>query len=809
MSSALAAGIGVSAAFSLPPAPPCALALAGVAAAWVLFARQRDVAAALLAIGAVAALGAARVSVHDRDYQANPLHSLAAAGYIDVQGKLYKSPGREPDRDILFIDVRSIGTDGVEEQIHGRLRLGVPFARESRRRLDYLAGDSIRTSARLSSGGSFRNFGAFSYERYLQGLGVHRRASTKSSLLVARTSPAPAASVRAWVSRVRRSMQTELERRFPAPDGKDISASGAVLEALLLGEDGRLDESTVDNLQKTGLYHLFAISGGHIAIINLLLFSLFRLVRMSRRASSLALAVFLVFYTVLVEGSPSVLRATLMTLAFLGGKLLWKDVHVLNTIAASAFVLLLANPSSLFDIGFQLTYAATLTIIVFMPPLVRRMPRLPLKISELAGMSVAAALGAAPLIARNFNRVAFSSILLNFPAIPLVGLVMGIGYAFFPFAAVFPGAAALPAAVLKMLVVLFSLISHSLDAFPFLSIRVPTPPAGVLFGYYLTLGLGLLRPRVRFQRPVVFGAFLVFSAWLVFTPFRPRSPDLRITMIDVGQGESLLVEFPGGRTMVIDGGGLASSPFDVGERVVSPVLWRKGITRIDYLVLTHPHPDHLDGLVALARNFRIGEFWEGLPAPDEGLYAALLRSLPARCPRRRCSRGTRVDIGPVTVDVLHPPRPDAQAGPVPAANENSLVIKMTFAGTSFLFTGDAGPETERSLLGSGLDLECDVLKAGHHGSAASTSADFLAAVKPRLVLVSVGEGNTYGFPSPGLLARCAAAGAEVLRADLDGAVEIRADGRTLAIRTVAPHTYAENPDFRLTRTTKSMIIAVD
>ncbi|MGZ5498109.1 MAG: ComEC/Rec2 family competence protein, partial [Candidatus Aminicenantales bacterium] len=601
MTSSLAAGIGVSAAFSLPPAPPCALALAGVAAAWILFARQRDVTAALLAIGAVAALGAARVSVHDRDYQANPLHSLAAAGYIDVQGKLYKSPGREPDRDILFLDVRSVRADGVEEQIRGRLRLGVPFARESRRRLDYLAGDSIRTSARLSSGGSFRNFGAFSYERYLQGLGVHRRASTKSSLLVARTSPAPAASVRAWVSRVRRSMQTELERRFPAPDGKDISASGAVLEALLLGEDGRLDESTVDNLQKTGLYHLFAISGGHIAIINLLLFSLFRFIRMSRRASSLALAVFLVFYTVLVEGSPSVLRATLMTLAFLGGKFLWKDVHVLNTIAASAFVLLLANPSSLFDVGFQLTYAATLTIIVFMPPLVRRMPRLPLKISELAGMSVAAALGAAPLIARNFNRVAFSSILLNFPAIPLVGLVMGIGYAFFPFAAVFPGAAALPAAVLKMLVVLFSLISHSLDAFPFLSIRVPTPPAGVLFGYYLTLGLGLLRPRVRFQRPVVFGAFLVFSALLVFTPFRPRSTDLRITMIDVGQGESLLVEFPGGRTMVIDGGGLASSPFDVGERVVSPVLWRKGITRIDYLVLTHPHPDHLDGLVALAR----------------------------------------------------------------------------------------------------------------------------------------------------------------------------------------------------------------
>lgn len=800
--------MAASAALSFPPAPALALALAAIAAAWILFVRRLDLAAALLAVGAVAALGAARLSVHDRDYRANPLHSLTAAGYIDIEGRLYRSPGREPDRDIFFIDVRSVRSGGGEIPIRGHLRLGVPFARGIRDRVDDLAGDLVRVSARLGSGGSFRNFGAFSYERYLQGLGVHRRASTKSSLLVTRTAPAPAASVRSWVSRVRRRMQTELERRFPAPDGKDISPAGAVLEALLLGEDGRLDEPTVDNLQKTGLYHLFAISGGHIAIINLLLFSLFRLVRMSRRASSFALAVFLVFYTVLVEGSPSVLRATLMTLAFLGGKLLWKDVHVLNTIAASAFALLLANPSSLFDIGFQLTYAATLTIILFMPPLVRRMPRLPFKIPDLAAMSLAAALGAAPLIARSFNRVAFSSILLNFPAIPLVGLIMGIGYAFFPFAAVFPGAAALPAVVLKTLVVLFSGISHSLDAFPFLSIRVPTPPGWVLCGYYLTLGLGLVRPRFRLQRPSVLAAFAVLSI-LLAVPFRPRSPDLRITMIDVGQGESLLVEFPGRKVMVIDGGGLAASPFDVGDRVVSPVLWRKGITRIDYLVLTHAHPDHMDGLVALARNFRIGEFWEGLPAPYEGTYAALLRALPARTVRRRCGRGGRLDAGPVAIEVLHPPPAAANAGPVPATNENSLVIRMTIGGTSVLFMGDAGPETERALLGSGLDLRSAVLKAGHHGSATSTSADLLAAVKPRLVLVSAGEGNTYGFPSPAFLARCRGAGAEVLRADLDGAVEVRLDGRRLAVRTVSPHRYLENLDFGLTRTTKSMIIAVD
>ncbi|MBP1659034.1 MAG: competence protein ComEC, partial [Candidatus Aminicenantes bacterium] len=806
---ALCAGIASTEAFSLAAGPPFVLALLAIGAAWALFVLRSDRAAALAALAAVAALGAARFAVFDRDYQANPLHRCGAEGYVDIAGRLARSPGREPDRDVLFLDVRTVTAGGVEKPVRGRLRLGVPFVRGSRPRLDYLAGDHVRASVRLSSGGAFRNFGAFSYERYLQTIGIHRRASTKSARLVIRDGPAPPGSVLAWVSRVRRGIQRQLERRFPAPDGPYFSTEGAVLEALLLGEAGRLAEPTVENLQKTGLYHLFAISGGHIAIINLLLFSLFRLVRMSRRASSVALAVFLVFYTVLVEGSPSVLRATLMTLAFLVGRLLWKDVHVLNTIAASAFALLLANPASLFDIGFELTYAATLTIILFTPPLLKRMPRLPLKTAELAALSVTAALGAAPLVARHFNRVAFSSVILNFPAIPLVGLIMGLGYAFLPFAALFPGAAALPAALLRWLVVLFSRIAHALDAFPFLSIRVATPPAWLLAGYYVVLGLALVRPRFRGQRPAVLGTFALLSLLFVVPPFRGRSPDLRITLIDVGQGESILVEFPGRRTMLIDGGGLAASPFDVGERVVSPVLWRKGLTRVDYLVLTHAHPDHLDGLVAVARNFRIGEFWEGAAAPREGAYAELQRALGRRVVRRRCSRGTRLDVGPVTLEALHPALAADGGAPAAPSNEDSLVIRLRMGRVSVLLTADAGPAAERALLGSGLDLRATVLKAGHHGSAGSTSADFLAAVRPRLVLVSAGEGNTYGFPSPALLARCLEAGAEMARTDLDGAVEIRTDGRALAVRTAAARPGPKNPDFRLTPATKSMIIGVD
>ena len=172
------------------------MAAASVAAGWLCYASRADRAAALAALAAVAACGAARLSVHDRAYQANPLHRLAAEGYVDVSGRLYRSPGREPDRDVLFIDVRTVGPGRRERPVRGHLRLSVPFARGARPRFDGIVGDRIRASVRLGSEGAFRNFGAFSYERYLQGLNVHRRASTKTSLLVDRAPAARRLSVR-------------------------------------------------------------------------------------------------------------------------------------------------------------------------------------------------------------------------------------------------------------------------------------------------------------------------------------------------------------------------------------------------------------------------------------------------------------------------------------------------------------------------------------------------------------------------------------------------------------------------------------
>jgi competence protein ComEC len=619
---------------------------------------------------------------------------------------------------------------------------------------------------------------------------IHRSASTKTRLLVEKTGSGPRCSPASFFSRIRSAIQKKLESEFRSEEGKNFSEEGTILEALLLGEDGRMPLSVVQSLQATGLYHLFAISGGHIAIITFLLYSLLRLARMNPRTSSAVLILFLVCYTLLVEASPSVLRATFMTLAFLVGKLLWKDVHILNTIAASIFVLLLVNPFSLFDIGFQLTYAATLAIIMLHSRLMKLVPRLPLKLGELTALSASAMAGVLPIIVRHFNRVTFSSLILNCAAIPLTGLIMGLGYVYLPLAFIVPHQARLLAPVLKALIILFVGISHLFDSLPFLSYRIPTPGALTVTGYYVFLGLLLLPSRFRAQRPILAGGFVSFLFVLVIYPFPSFSKDLKVTMIDVGQGESLLVEFPGRAKMLIDGGGFPESRFDVGDKVVSPFLWRRGIKRLDYLVLTHPHPDHLKGLVSVAANFRIGEFWEAFAPEKDAAYEALQKSLGKRVPRRRVFSGFRHNVGRVLVEALHPNR---GRPPPEIENDRSLVLRISFGDVSFLLGGDIGVAAEHEILEKFGRPAATILKAPHHGSRTSSSPSFLDGVAPKIVLISLGEGNLFGFPHREVLDRFRGLRTQVWRTDLHGAIEVATDGRRIRIRTATGRSRQQDP----------------
>jgi len=268
---------------------------------------------------------------------------------------------------------------------------------------------------------------------------------------------------------------------------------------------------------------------------------------------------------------------------------------------------------------------------------------------------------------------------------------------------------------------------------------------------------------------------------LITHPFPSLSKNLKLTFIDVGQGESILIEFPGKKKMLIDGGGFPEGTFDIGENVVSPFLWRKGIKKIDYLVLTHAHPDHLNGLKAVSRNFKVHEFWEAFIPTESEDYTELKRILPKSVASKRLFRGDRHQERNVKIEVLHPEQGEILVPTI--RNDDSLVLRLSYGQTAFLLPGDIGIKAERKILEYFSEIKSQVLKSPHHGSRSSSSEDFLESVAPRIVIISVGEGNYYGFPNQEVLERYEQIGAEVFRTDIHGAVEICSNGQTISVRT--------------------------
>jgi len=585
------------------------------------------------------------------------------------------------------------------------------------------------------------------------------------------------------MSIIRRKFQKEIEHYFidARARGSRLSSQGAVVEALLLGERGRMDPEISESLQNAGIFHLFAISGAHIAIISFILFSFFRFLKLPDRVNYILLIFFLLLYALLVEGRPSVMRATIMALAFLVGKLIWRNVNLLNTLSISAFFLLMLNPLNLFSLGFQLTFTATLSIILFFPKIIKYLPRFPLRISEILALSLTAQAGVLPFVAMAFNRITFSALILNFVAIPLVGIIMVCGYIFLLLTTMSSLLAGILAKIIHFLVTFLIATSHFLDPIPGVTFRIPTPSLFIVLGYFIFLGLLLVPTRFKRQKIFTSLCFAIFLALLVTHPFPSHSKNLKLTFIDVGQGDSILVEFPGTKKMLIDGGGIPDDTFDIGDRVVSPFLWKKGIKKIQYLVLTHAHPDHMNGLKAVAKNFKIEEFWEAFSPKNNMAYAALKRGLPRSTSCRRMFRGQTEIVDRVKIEILNP----SQADPIvpKILNDQSIVLRISYGRTAFLLTGDIGIKVEKELVQSSFALRSDVIKSPHHGSNTSSSQGFLAAIAPRFLILTVGAGNRYNLPDPIVIDRYREIGAKIYRTDLMGAVEISSDGQDLSFRT--------------------------
>jgi competence protein ComEC len=618
-------------------------------------------------------------------------------------------------------------------------------------------------------------------------------ATVKSALLV-EVAPGPwwqeaAARVRAHVRRVTAT--------WLAPRAQ---SSQAVVTAILIGDRAGLDDEVTRRLQAAGTFHVIAISGGNIAMLTVACFLALRLVSRGLIGPVVTTIGVVSTYGLIVGGDPSVIRAVVAAVVYLLLRLWGIPPRPINLLAVVAVLCVVWDPLTVLDVGAWLSFGATAGLIVVLPRLIEaargdgvpagRWARARDVCRAACLATVAAEVVILPITAGVFARVGVAGVLLNLIAIPAMAVVQLSGLVLCVVALVSTPAAEVAALVAHQATVVLLGSSKALDLAPWLSWRVPPMSIWWTVAYYgaIVCALRLRRPRPR-RLAVV--AATTLAAVLMSSPFvalrRPAPGWLRISVLDVGQGESILVQTPDRTAVLVDAGGTPSGTFDVGGRVVAPAVWALGERRIDWLALTHGDLDHVGGARRILDDLRPREVLEGIPVEsDQPLQQLRALAGVRRIAWRRLRVGHEVELGAVHLVVRHPPRPDWQR--VRVRNDDSLVLEVRYGEVAFLLTGDAGAEFESLPIEpplAGGRPRIRILKVGHHGSQTSTSAEWLEQFDPRVALISAGASNLFGHPAPAVLARLGARGVHVFRTDRHGAVIVETDGREVRVRAMS------------------------
>lgn len=766
----------------------------------------------LVAAGALTAIG----------HRPGPAPELDATGreVVILSGCVVEPPALSGERERFLLELEP----------HARVQ--VTLYTKPGEALPVLAyGEKIEFDARVRVPRNYENPGAFDYRNYLARHDIYWTAS--SAARTVRVLPGRCGS--RWEKAVM-DLRAGAMARINALYGRD-PYQAAMMQAVLLGQQFQMQKVWTEDYRSTGTFHTLVISGTHVAIVAAFVFFVLRLCFVpASLAGALTAAVAWLYALITGFNAPCVRSAAALTLVIAAGYF-FRQKRPLNLLAAVALGFLLVDPDQLFDASFQLSFLAVAFLGAFATPLIRATSG-PLKrgLADLANrdrdinldprvaqfrieMRLLAAtmhgalkvpVGAArrsvvttawvlfllfqitaisaviqaglalPMIVY-FHRVGLSGLTANALVVPVMGVAIPVG-----FVAVFTGWVWVARLGGVLLTVSRAIVHWHAALDP--DWRIPTPP--LWLGVAVSLALvGAAVARGRWWRVASGAAVAALLTVLLWDPFPAdvHKGELELVVIDVGQGDGMLMIFPDGKRMILDGGGISSfagrpkGQMDVGEDVVAPYLWDRNIRSVDVVALSHAHDDHIGGLPALVADFRPRELWTGA-TPASAAWDALrnqavrqgMKIVPLTAPRRFKWGGAEIEILAPFADYV--PRGEP-------SNDDSLVMRVRYGKHSYLLCGDAERPVESRMLSENELQADDVVKVGHHGSHTSSTQAFLDAERPVFAIISVGQDNSYGHPHADVVDRILDHNAVLYRTDLDGLVSIRTDGRRFRVQS--------------------------
>ena len=584
--------------------------------------------------------------------------------------------------------------------------------------------------------------------------------------------------------------------------------AASLFQAIVLGDKSSLEEETKLRYQMGGIVHIMAISGLHISVLGLGLYQLLMQTGMGIWPSGLIALVVMVQYGMMTGGTVSAMRAVCMFLISVGAKITGRIYDMMTALAAAAILILMESPAYLYSSGFLLSFGAVLGIGV-VSPAVMRLSGARTKIGKSLLASLSVQLTTLPMLLYFYGEVSLAGIFLNLVVLPTVGVVLGSGVAAVLLGQIFLQAGAVAAVPGRILLWGYEKMCILTGKIPFLTWTGGQPKTWQIAVYYGLFGIMLWMDYRNYEGKKMTGSSeirmpqimrrwkktvpekilqriicsLCIATGVVLLGYHP-CPELKITCLDVGQGDGIVVETPVKFRFLIDGG--SSNKSKVGQYQILPFLKSQGISRLDGILISHTDGDHISGVRELLDfmgkeliSLQVGCLYlPGLSCPSEEWVELAKAAETAGVQVHMVSRDDTVKAGKLTLTVLSP----KQGASGENVNEDAMVLRLDYLDFCGLFTGDIGEETEKLLIQENMLADVDFLKVGHHGSRYSSSQPFLDTIRPQVAVISCSETNIYGHPSPETIERLEVSGCQVEYTMKNGAITLETDGEEMKIR---------------------------